>query len=298
MADNRVKLSEQEVSQPPATRKDQAASDADVMSATANGERPTSHRKALIVIIRVAVIVLAVLLWEGLVNAHRIDPFFFGKPSLIGQRFWGDLQSGLFASNVFVTVQETILGLATGVVAGCLLGFLFARYRTMYQALDPIIYALYSLPRITLAPLFVLWFGIGLSSKVALAFSIVFFIMLLNTYTGITTIDRDLVDAVRLMGASQSFIYRMVTLPAIVPWLVAGFRLSASYALLAAIVGEMIGSEAGIGKLLIDREAFFDTNGIFDILIVVGLMAILINSLAKAAEKRFSRWNLDVSVTE
>lgn len=249
------------------------------------------------IIIRFLLLAGSIGLWEVLAAAGLIDPFFYGRPWLIASRLWADLQFSLFWTNLWTTIQAAVLGLAIGSIVGFLLGLLFTYNNTIRRALDPLVYGLYAIPRIALTPLMVLWFGIGPASKVALAVAIVFFIMLLNTHKGITTVDKELVDAVRLMGASRRFVFRTVTFPATVPWLIAGLRLSTAYAFMSVIGGEMIAAVRGIGRMLVDRQIFFDTNGIFSLLLVISLIAVLIDSVARRVEGHFSLWRLTPRTT-
>jgi len=244
-------------------------------------------------LIRFLTIIGILGLWELLAGTRVVDQFFVGRPSLIAHRLQDYASDSLLWESLLTTLKEAAIGLGIGALIGCGTAFLFSAYRVPYLALDPIIYALYSLPRIALAPVMILWFGIGSNSKIALAASIVYFIMLLNTYVGITTVDRDLSNAVRLMGADRTFVHRTVTLPAILPWLVAGLRLSGSYALGAAIVGEMLGARLGLGTILVNAQQLFDTNGMFAVLVVIGAVAVLFNSAVKAVEKRVSLWRSD-----
>src|SRR5262249_8327683 len=149
-------------------------------------------------------------------------------------------------------------GFVLGSLAGIVIGFLLARWEWLYEATEPYIMALYSMPRVALAPLFVVWFGIGLASKVALAVSIVFFVMLINTYTGVINVDRTLVNSVRTMGGGEWFLTRKVLLPSTVPWILSGLRISIGFALIGAVVGEMIIAERGLGRLIAYRSGLFD----------------------------------------
>lgn len=244
-------------------------------------------------VLRVAVLVGFFGLWELLTVTGIADAFFFGMPSSIAASLVAYLQgTNSFWVHLQTTLQEALFGLASGAIGGFLMGMLISYSETLRKAVDPIIYAIWAVPRIALAPLLVLWFGTGPESKIALAFSVVFFIMLLNTHKGIVTVDHDLVDAVRLMGASRRFVFRTVTIPAMVPWLVTGFRLSCTYALMCAVVGEMIASRLGIGRMLLDNQYVYDVNGIFALLFVISLTAVLIDGLTRMAEDHFSQWRI------
>lgn len=252
-------------------------------------ERRAKHRRRVL-LLRVATLVLVFGLCELGTQLGSIDFFFFGQllrsgsiwlptcPPLCSGWIWRPRSARCFSRSRWV--WRSVAGSRS-----CLPDI--SSFTTLST---PIIYALYSLPRIALMPLFALWFGIGTASKVALGFSIVVFIMLLNTYSGIRNVDRYLIDAVRMMGASRRFVYRFVVLPGIVSWLVAGFRLSTSYALLAAVVGEMISAQVGLGKRLVTYQAMFDRSGIFELLAVLAVLAIIVNQLTQIVERRLGRW--------
>mgnify|MGYP001563560658 FL=1 len=157
-------------------------------------------------------------------------------------------------------------------------------------ALDPYLTALYSLPRVALAPLFILWFGIGLASKVMLAVSIVCFILLMNAYAGVRSVDQDLVNAVRTMGASDRYITYRVILPSCVPWIFSGMRIGLGMALIGTVVGEMLASQKGLGHLIAVASGSFDTTGVFASLMIIAGMAMSLNEIPKAVEQRLLRW--------
>jgi NitT/TauT family transport system permease protein len=149
---------------------------------------------------------------------------------------------------------------------------------------------LYSLPRVALAPLFIMWFGIGIPSKIMLAISIVFFILLINTYVGVQNVDRDLVNAVKTMGAPPRFVTRHVVLPSCIPWIFSGLRISMALALTASVVGEMLAAQYGLGFMLARASGTFDTTGIFMVLFVLALLAIGTYNLMARLEKRLLHW--------
>ena len=150
--------------------------------------------------------------------------------------------------------------------------------------------ALNSLPRVALAPLFILWFGIGLTSKVVLAFSLVVFILLVNTHAGARNVDQDLVIITRLLGATRRQLTMKVILPASIPWIFAGLRLGLAYALIGAVVGEVIVAQAGLGFLIASAAGVFNTTGVFSALIILMLIAMLLSEVMKVAERKLLRW--------
>jgi NitT/TauT family transport system permease protein len=160
---------------------------------------------------------------------------------------------------------------------GILLGLLMARFTKAAQIAEPLFMGLYSLPRVALAPLFILWFGIGLPAKVMMSFSMVVFIFVLNVTEGVKSLDRDPIDLMRTMRASQGYIIRRVLLPGILPWIMASFRIGVGLALIGALVGELVGSSRGIGWYIERSAGQLDTTGVFTGIVILVMLAMLAN---------------------
>ena len=233
---------------------------------------------------------LAVILggWE-LTSIHLIKPIWISSPSRVGPRIvdaFGELMS-----HAGTTLQEALLGLAIGTMLGLLFGVLIARSpRSVRGAVDPFILAAYSIPRIALAPFFILWFGIGLASKVMLVVTVVSFAIFFNVRQGIEGLDRDLIDALRSMRATRFQMTRYVTVPAVVPWLLAGVKISVGLAVVSAIVGEIIGSTKGLGNYLTKSTNTFDMTGGFAAILMMSTMAMLLNGIVTVLERRLTSW--------
>lgn len=240
--------------------------------------------------IRALVLAAMLGLWEAVAYAGLVQEFVLSRPTRIFAWLGHALVSEFFWINVWVTVKETLLGLVIGAVLGVASGFALAHWRSAFHVLEPFIMALYSLPRVALAPLFLVWFGIGEGSKVALAASLVYFVLLLNTYTGVREIDPNLVNAARTMGAKDRFIARRILLPASMTFIFAGLRVSIGLALIGTIVGEMIAGQFGLGQLIARAANMFDTAQVFGIIIVLAVLAILLNEMMKLVERRVMRW--------
>jgi NitT/TauT family transport system permease protein len=198
--------------------------------------------------------------------------------------------SGLLVLHVWATLQAALLGLALGGVVGVGLGLLLGAYPRVAAVFDPLVMGFNSLPRVALAPLFIIWFGIGLPSKVVLAFSLVVFPVLINTYQGVRGVDRDLVDMLRTMRASPLQIARRVTIPSTLPWIFAGLRIGLGMSLIGAVVGELVGSNRGVGYYVEAAASNFDTTGVFAGLVILIVMTIALNELSKLVEGRLFRW--------
>jgi NitT/TauT family transport system permease protein len=167
---------------------------------------------------RVILAATAILAWEATAR-WLTDPFWIGQPSQIAQRLWQFVLSNDLTWHAVPTVTQAMLGLLLSLVVGIPIGLVFASSRFVEQVLEPFFLGLYTIPRIALAPLFILWFGIGPASKVMMAFSLVVFVVILNTYEGLRGVDRKLIDMLRAMQASHVYILRKVLLPSIVPWI-------------------------------------------------------------------------------
>lgn len=228
--------------------------------------------------------------WESATRSGAINPFWVSSPGLIVLDLWKSFASGSVFVHIAITLYEAFLGFAAGAVVGIGSGFALARWDPLARVLDPYVTALNSLPRVALAPLFILWFGIGVTSKVILAFSLVVFILLVNTYAGAKNVDQDLVIISRLLGATRRQLTVKVILPSSIPWIFAGLRLGLAYALIGAVVGEVIVAQAGLGFLIAHAAGVFNTTGVFSALIILMVIAMALNELMKATERKLLRW--------
>jgi sulfonate transport system permease protein len=239
---------------------------------------------------RLGLLVLFAGSWELFTRTEAINPFWVSSPVRIVVDLVRQLLSGSVFEHIAVTLYEAFLGFVIGAVVGVVAGFVLARSEELARVLDPYVTALNSLPRVALAPLFILWFGIGVTSKVILAFSLVVFILLVNTYAGAKNVDQDLVIIARLLGASPRQVTTKIILPASIPWIFAGLRLGLAYALIGAVVGEVIVAQAGLGFLIAHSAGVFNTTGVFSALIILMLIATLLNEVMKVAERKLLRW--------
>jgi ABC-type nitrate/sulfonate/bicarbonate transport system, permease component len=239
---------------------------------------------------RLLFLAVVLALWEGVARLGWVQEFVMSRPSRVFAWLGEALTGGFFWINVGVTLRETLLGLLIGCVLGVGAGFALAHWPKAFRLLEPFIMALYSLPRVALAPLFLVWFGIGEGSKVALAASLVFFVMLMNTYTGVREIDQNLVSAARTMGAKSGFIARRILFPSSMTFIFAGLRVSIGLALIGTIVGEMIAGQLGLGQMIAKAANMFDTAQVFGIIIVLAVLAVLMNEAMKLLEARVMKW--------
>lgn len=239
--------------------------------------------------LRIALVGLVLLGWEY-ASGTLISDFFFSRPSAIGAVLWGWIASGRLFYHAAITVVEALAGFFFGGLAGMLAGVLLARNRLLGQVLDPFILMFYSLPKVALAPLFVIWFGVDIGMKITLTATIVFFLVFLNTFTGVRNVSREQEAIMRLMGAKERHILTKVVLPSAVTWVFTGLRLSVPYALIGAIVGELIASNRGLGYLLSNAAGQFNTAGVFAALVAIITLAMLLNLFVRLVEQIAMPW--------
>lgn len=238
---------------------------------------------------RLVLLGLVLGIWQ-LISGWLLSPLFISKPTAIAGQLGTWASDGTLAINTAITVQEIVLGFLFGAAVGIAAGFLVASVDFIGRLIDPYVMALYSIPKVALAPLFIVWIGIGTNMKVLLAAATVFFLVFLNTAAGVRQVDRGLVDAGRLMGASRRQLVLKVMLPGAMGGVITGLRLGVPYALIGAVVGELVASNHGLGYLISDSASRFNTAGVFAALFVLGVIALLINVLVNLLERVTSKW--------
>jgi len=257
--------------------------------AVAEEEIRVAQRRRLLLAAQVAVGVVFLLAWQ-LAAGPLIDPFFFSSPYEIAVKLMDWVRRGELFHHLFFTMYAMLMGFVIGGILGFIVGFLFGRYDALATIFDPYITAFYSLPKIALAPLFIMWFGIGIESKIAMAAIIVFFLVFLNTYSGVRDVSAVHLNAARIMGAREWQLLRIVIAPSAAAWVLAGLKVSIPYALIGAVVGEFMSSNRGIGFKIAQASSTFDTAGAFAGLFVLAIVGILLSAIIKAAERRILRW--------
>lgn len=228
-------------------------------------------------------------LWE-FASGRLVAPFFISSPSAIARRLGGWIANGDIFFHVGITATEACAGLLLGSIFGIATGTLLGRRPFLAKLLDPIIMTFYSLPKVALAPLFILWIGIGMDMKIIFTAAIVFFLVFLNTYTGVRGVSRELISILYLMGANELQVLRRVVLPSAITWVFAGLRISVPYSLIGAIVGELMASNKGLGALLVRAQGEFDTAGVFAALVAIMALAVIFNTLVKILERYLMPW--------
>ena len=239
---------------------------------------------------QLALLVAFLAVWEGTTRLGWVDPFHISMPSRIAVQIVKWAAGGMLFRHIAVTLLEMILGFLAGAGLGVALGFLFAFQPRLAAIFDPVMVLLNALPRVVLAPLFVLWFGLGLLSKVVMAVSLVFFVVFFATYTGVREVDRGVIDNARILGASQRDLTRHVLLPSALVWIFSSLRTSVGFALIGAVVGEYLGAHEGMGWLIYFEESMFRSTGVIAGLTVLMVLVALIDCGMKSLENRFSHW--------
>jgi NitT/TauT family transport system permease protein len=247
-------------------------------------------RPASVVVWQAALGLSALALWQTLVSIHVLDPFFVSRPSDIAQRIARWIASGSLWGHLAVTLEESLLGLVAGAALGIGLGFVLARSPLLAAVLDPYIKMLNAVPRVVLAPLFLLWFGLGILSKVALAVTLVFFVMFFNTYQGVRDADRVLIDNVRMLGATERQLMRHVLVPSALTWIFSSLQTSLGFAMVGAVVGEYLGATRGLGYVISQAEGTFDTTGVFAGMTVLAVVVVIVSAAVTRLERWLLRW--------
>jgi sulfonate transport system permease protein len=254
---------------------------------TASGRRRRSSRTG-IVAVQVGILVVLLLLWQFLVSPAMLP--YFSRPTLIGAKLWELFTHHQIYRHISVTLSEIAIGYAIGAVFGLTLGFALGRSQFLSAALQPYILGLYSIPKIALAPVFIVWLGLGMASKVAVVFVASFFLIFFNTYSGLISINEELVRLARLMGASWPQVTIRVILPAAADQVFLGLRTAVPYAVIGAVIGEYIGSNEGLGYFILYASQTYDASSLFSGIIILVAIVFVANIGLSWLESRIIRW--------
>jgi NitT/TauT family transport system permease protein len=243
-------------------------------------------------VVALQVLTLAVLLgcWEVGSRTEILDPFFFSRPSDIGLQIAAWLTGVTIWEHLATTLAEAFLAFVIGTFFGVLAGLALARIDLLAAVFDPYIRILNALPRVILAPIFLLWFGLGIASKVALGVSLVFFVVFFNTYQGVREVDPVILNNARMLKASDRQLLRHVYLPSAMAWIFSSLHTSIGFALVGAVVGEYMGAARGIGYLVAQAQGVFDTTGVFAGLILTSAVVLCVDLGINRVERYLLRW--------
>jgi NitT/TauT family transport system permease protein len=258
-----------------------------------------TRRRLAILVAQVVVLILVFGGWQLFTSLKIVDPFFFGQPSGIVRTAWQWVQHGTNQGSIwlqiYTTMEEAVFGFLIGVAAGVVVGVLLGQFRFLSEVLSPYIKAVNALPRIVLGALFVIVLGLGISSKIVLAAFLVFFVVFFNAYQGVREVDGNLVNNARVLGASRMQVIRNVVLPSAMTWIIASLHVAFGFAVIGAIVGEVLGAQHGLGVLITDSQNNFNTDGIFAGMIIIGLIALIAEWLISLLERRLLAWRPQMS---
>jgi len=237
----------------------------------------------------------AIALWQAFWSSGRISPLFFTGPSSVVARFVEEWTHGRLRQDLAYSGTNFAIGVGLAVATGVVLGVIIGWYRRLAMVFEPFVNAFYATPRVALVPLVLIWFGIGMWSKVFIVFINAVFPVLINTIGGIRATDRDLLRAARAFCASDWQIFKTVAVPGAVPFILTGVRQSVALGLIGVVVGEMFGGSQGIGYMVNYGGQTFQTDTVFMGVVIIALSGIVLTWLAEQLEKRFSRWRTDTT---
>jgi sulfonate transport system permease protein len=239
---------------------------------------------------QIGVLVAVLAAWQVTTQQRWVDPFFFSQPTAVARRIGEWFATGFIYRHLWTTALETVLAFLAGAALGVLFGFWFARSPALSAVFDPYLKIGNALPRVVLAPIFTLWFGLGVLSKVAFGVTLVFFIVFFNTYQGIREVDANLLNNTRMLGASERDLVRHVLLPSALVWILSSLHTSVGLALVGAVVGEYLGAGRGLGYVIAQSEGTFDTTGVFAGMTVLAVFTLVIDLIVTGIERRLLAW--------
>jgi len=238
---------------------------------------------------QLVIVLVALVAWE--LASRRFDiAFWVSSPSAVWDQLLSWADSGELWSGIKATLLVTVLGFVPGALIGALTGFLFGWFRSLGRILEPFVLALYTLPKIALAPLFILWFGIGTLPKVVLAAVLVFFLVFFTTFQGAKTVDRSMLEMGYLMGGDKLPVFTKIVVPTSAVWVFSGFKIALPYALIGAVVGEFMAATEGIGFMIKNATNEFNTAGVFAGLVVLMILATVLTQLLRLTESKVLHW--------
>lgn len=254
------------------------------------------RRRYLILAIQLVILVGVVLIWELGSRQHTdeehflVDPFIWSRPSRIFARVLEWLQDGIILNNVFITLYEALMSFVLGTAAGIAAGFILGRSDFWARVLNPYIQVVNALPRLVFTPIFFLIFGLDANSKIALGFSLVFFIVFFNAFQGVREVDRNVFNNVRMLGAGERQMAWHVLLPSALSWILTSLHTSVGFAMVGAVVGEYLGSSRGLGHIIAQSEGNLDATGVWAGLAVLSVVVVMVELLVTQLERRLVRW--------
>jgi NitT/TauT family transport system permease protein len=244
---------------------------------------------ATITLGRLLIVVVLVAAWQ-LCSGRLVPAYLISSPTAVAQRLYDLFKTGTVWPDIGITTQELVSGYVIGIVGGIVVGVVLGSSRIAAALIEPLLAALNSVPKIALAPLFLLWFGIGLGSKIAIAAMTVFFVMFYNVYMGMGTIPKGLVNTLRIMGAGRWVMVRQLILPQLTVPILAGLKAGVSFAMIGVVVGEFVAADSGLGYYVRNSTDLFDSPGVYAGIILLMLLVLIGVGLVTLLERRLLRW--------
>jgi NitT/TauT family transport system permease protein len=252
------------------------------------------RRKVVVRLVQLALVVAFLGGWEWSVRMRWLSEFTFGKPTGVITQLhtWirDGTEVGTLGQQIWVTMEEALIGFAIGVSLGIVLGVLLGRIPLLAAIFDPFIKVMNSIPRIVLGSIFVIWFGLGLLSKVVLVVVLVFFAVFFNAFQGTREVDRNLIANARILGGSPRQVTWQVVVPSAMTWIIASLHVAFGFALIGAIVGEFIAAQHGLGLLINEARGSFNPNGVYAAMLIIAVIALGAEWLITLLERRLLRW--------
>ena len=258
-------------------------------SAHSPASRSQSERPRYILAYQIILVIALFALWELLVRTKVLPAYLYGQPSGILAKAQTLLTEGDLIAHVGATAFAAVVGFLVGTALGSVAGLSMWLSKTAALVLRPVIVAINGVPKIALAPLIVVWFGVGLGAKVAIAASLTFIVALISVYQGTQEIDDDLVKLMRSLGAKPLTIWTKVVVPGSMPWILSTMRLNIGFAMIGAVVGEFISSKVGLGYLIYNAGALYDLNSVFVGIFCLMALALVLDAILGRVEERF-KW--------
>lgn len=252
------------------------------------------RHRALIIGVQIVLLVGGLGIWQALASTHTIDVFFYGDPAGTWHQLtaWihGGTTEGPLWQQIWVTLQEALIGFVIGVGLGVVCGIVLGRIKLLSEILAVYIGAFNSIPRIVLGSIFIIWFGLGMQSKIALAVLLIFFNVFFNAFQGAREVDHGLIANARLLGASRLDVILQVVVPSAFSWIIASLRVAFGLAITGSVVGEMLGAQQGLGTLISQAQGNFNPDGVYAGLVVTTVVALAAEGAITLVERRLLRW--------
>lgn len=239
---------------------------------------------------QIGLLLLLILFWHYAVQWDILPKFFFGEPIEVGKRLVAWLAGGSIYSHLGITLYETILAFLLGTIGGVAMGLWLGVSPFAARLFDPYLKALNAMPRVILAPIFAVWFGLGVTSKIVLGITLVFFVVFFSVFQGVREVNPLIVANARMLGANKRGLLRHVYFPSALSWAFASLHVAVGMAFVGAVVGEYLGSAHGVGYLILQAEGTFDINTVFAGIVVLTVCALLLDKGVSLAERRLLRW--------